>query len=859
MRAIVILTVLIVCLFLTSPVVGVAPAGMYPVKNHEVAYTSVTRDVEFELAKSFQTSNMVTHPDFAPRSAQDVVDNIETFLPEGLERVTKTDVFYAEFNITISTIHIIEDRELLGPGSTFLNVILNDDLVYHDHTFDNDGSYYVGNDDDYLSVDIELLDYTYSLDGWFLITFHGWEADPDIGWPDDYMGGEDLWYDVSDLNPVSVSGWLPLNDYSPDGGSSPVQMELYLTIEITNIEKKTYPDDFSVQWDGSWLISYIYFPKVYYDTFDFAHLVLIDKVYQQVYYGFDPAIGQDVYLIYYMFYWQYETDLDGVLFGHYYDYEPLLMFVTELGLEPYRIVYRDIGSNTLPPKIVVHDYFEDSTSGLIEVDVSTSLMPLLGSKCNVTYEITDLYFTEEAYHYKTTHGITPYMDVPMITITNTYHQMEVGIPIGSGEAVIDLYSQLLTLSDDVIGEGYARLDEAFDSSINVYEGVNLLNGGDYKVPNNMSLTLDMLHNHFEFPYIVDCWEDVAHYTEAKQDYKANGLYYDIDLGLTFTVPATVTLSVPTEVERGQSYDIDIDLALTSNEIIITFDYYINLGFVFNWWFIGIDKNATFDGSIELAVNLDDIADLISELGFSGEDLTGSFYNNWFTVSGFSTSPNLLSTLLDCTIEIHLLRILSDLLSPTGVKPVIDLLRFFLADVNLVAHPVVSGSMTADIEVENSAISLSKSSMTFAEHTTHHDIDMSVLSGSTETSSGIRLSNMQYVLDFSTEWEVEFDFSDTMNCFASDLAVDVGVFPDITETSDEHELAAETTSGYEQMISMTVAGPSTLTTPTGTSGTTEGPPAGGTIQMEMLLTLGIGAVAGAIVIAVGVIVLKRRSS
>ena len=85
--------------------------------------------------------------------------------------------------------------------------------------------------------------------------------------------------------------------------------------------------------------------------------------------------------------------------------------------------------------------------------------------------------------------------------------------------------------------------------------------------------------------------------------------------MSFTVPATVTLSTPTEVTRGQDYDITVDLSLESNDIIITFDYAINLGFVFNWWFIELDKNATFDGSIELAVDLDAISDVISALGF----------------------------------------------------------------------------------------------------------------------------------------------------------------------------------------------------------------------------------------------------
>ncbi|MDF1538144.1 MAG: hypothetical protein P1Q69_04495 [Candidatus Thorarchaeota archaeon] len=869
MRGAVAIAIMIVCLFVSTPLVGSQELSIESVRTHEVAYSSVSRDVEFQLSKSFEASNTITHPDFAPRSAQDVVDSIDTFLPEGVERVTKADVYHTDVSITISWIHIIEDREF-GAGSTFLNILLNDDETYHDYIFDNDGSYYVGNDGDYLSVDIELLDSIYSMNGWFLLTVHGWEADPDIGWPDDYMGGENYWVDLVGRTSFSISGWMALDEFSPIGGTEPVQMEIYISVELTDIEVMTYPDDFSTPYDGSWLISNIYFPKLYYDTFDFAHNVLIDSVYQQVYYGYDAELGQSVYLIYYLFYWEKELDAGGVLFGHYYDYEPLLMFVTDIGEEPYRIVYRDVGASTLPPKMVVHDLYEASSSGLVDVNVSIQLMPLLGDGCNVTYEITDLYFTEAAYHYRTTHGITPYMEVPYITITNTYHQMEVGVPLGSGEAVVNLNTQLKSLSDEVIGFGYALLDEAFDSPINVYEGVNLFGGGDYRVPDNMSLTYDMLHNPFVFPYIVDCWEDVVHYTEASQEYVENGFYYDIDFGLTFTVPATVTLSVPTSVTRGESYDVTVDLALTSNDIIITFDYDISLGFVLNWWFIGLEEEVTYDGSIELAVDLDAISDMISALGFSGESLTGDYKEGWFTVSDFATSPNLLSTMLDCTVEIHLLRILSDLLGTTGIGKVIDLLKLFVDDVNLIAHPTVSGFMTSDIVTDNSAITLDKSSMTFAESTTHHKIEMDVLSGSTQTSSGIKLSNMQYHLAFATDWDVEFDFTDTMNNFVDDAEVDVGTFPDITESSDEHEVTAETTTGYDQKISMTVADPvlpisTTSTTTTGTTGgtttgtgTTTGPPAGGEMPMDLILTLSVGLIATVVVIVVGVLFLKKRS-
>lgn len=832
-------------------------------RNTSASYTEVTRDVEFELGKSFSTTNTVSHPDYAERSASAITDTIDEYVPEGVERVTDVDVYYTDISISITQIHVIEDREF-GAGSIYLNVVLNDD-ANKDYTFDNNGNYYVANDGDYLDVDISLTDYLYSMDNQFTITLHGWEADPDLGWPDDYMGGENLWYSLEGYSSRSIAGWCAFDEYDPDGGNNDIQIEVYIEIDFTNIEEMSYPKDFTTSNDGSYLISAVYFPKVYYDTLDSAHLVLIDCIYEEVYYGYDESIDDYAYVIFYLFYWTHETDDFGALFGHYYDYEPLLMFVRDIGEEPYRIVYRDVGDNTLPPELIVQEEGASTDYGVDTSNISTSLMPLLGGSCSVDYTITNDYYTTSAYHYETDHGLTPFRTVPYITVTNTYHQFEVGIPAGSGEAVLTpIQNYLLPLSNAVIRTGYNRLDEAFDSPINVYEGVTLWNGGDYKVPENMSLTLDLLHNPFEFPYIVDAYEDIVHYTESAQDYKENGLYYDISFDLTFAVPATLTINMPSQVTVGETYDVDIDLALDSPEIQISFAYDINLGLVLNWWFLGIDENASYAGKFDFAVNLEDMTALVKSLGFSTEDLEGEYQEGWISVSDMSTSTDLLSTMLQCEMRIHLLRILSDLLGSTSVGPVIEIVKFFLADIDLVATPTISGSMSADLETDNSAISLDAAGLQFEEGTTSKRVKMDVHGGS--STSGIRLTNMQYQLAFSTAWDVDFDFTGCVNNFVEDCCYDVGTFPSITESSDDHEVDAKTTTGYDDSVTLSVVEPEPTSSETSTSSSTSPsspgytdsttPPTGGPDSM-LFMGLAIGSGIAAVVVVIGYVIIRKK--
>ncbi|MFQ5884808.1 MAG: hypothetical protein ACE5IO_06880, partial [Thermoplasmata archaeon] len=808
------------------------------------SYSQVTRDVDFTFGKSFNADNNITHPDFAERSASHINEQIDDFLPNGLQRVTDVDIYYTDVSIHITQLHVIEDQELIGPGEIFFEFLLNRDRVNHEYRDDNNGNYYVTDDGTYLDVDILLTDYLYSMNGSFSVEIHGKESDL-LG--DAYLGGALLYWDLTGYTSVTSRGWLPLNYYPPVGGINPLQIEVYLELEFTNIEVFSYPTDFPTTYDGSWLISAVYFPKVHYFEMG-APPPHIKNVYEQVYYGYDPSIGTNAYLIYYMFYWDFEME-DIVNLGHYYDYEPLLMYVQEIGLEPYRIVFRNKGSlnEALPSRLVIQDAFAVPHSGSFVADVSPPLMPLLGNQSTGNYQCTDIYFNTPAHHYETDHGLTPFMTVPHMTINDAFHQMEVGVPLLSSEAdLTPLPDYLVPMTNDVIREGYARLDEAFNSNINVYEFQNFW-GGEYSVPYNMSLTLDMLHNPFEFPYIVDCWEDIVHFTEAKQEYKANGFYYDIDLDLSFSVPATVTFDIPTQVTAGQTYDIGIDLALDPEDITISFAYDIYLEYVLHWWFIGFEESVTYSGQCDFAVNLNDISDFISFIGLSSEDIMGTYHGGWLTVTDFSTSTDLLSTMLDCSVEIHLLRILTDLLGTTGVGKLVDILKIFLADVDLIASPTISGYVTTEVLTENSAISLDTNELVFDEGTTQKSVQMTVLGGTTQT--GIRLANMQYHIEFSTDWDIEFDFTDTLNYFVQDLTFSIGTFPTITASSDDHDIAAETTTGYDQGVTMSIVVPSTTTT---SSNGGFNPPDG---LFGLPLILGISG--GTVAIIAVIVVLRRR--
>ncbi|MGY5872328.1 MAG: hypothetical protein RTV72_08795, partial [Candidatus Thorarchaeota archaeon] len=578
---VVIATFSVVMLFLLSSVVTNTSAVSLSNTTFNPKIAQVDRDVLFTLSKPWSISNVENPSDTASRSAVSVMNEIDSIIPRGVEIVETIPLYYTELTLEITQIHVIEDRDF-GSGEVYLRTMLNS---YYEEIHDNGGGGYIVNDGDYVSTSISILQPLYCLDGYFSIEIHGWESDIDA---DDYMGGELLYFDLTDLTDGSTSAWWAFDDYPPIGGNNAIQIEAEVTVTFSNTDLLSYPEDFEpIPYDGGTLLAIAYMPEIYYDTFDKGNAPEIDCIYYEVYYGYDPAIDDYSYLIYYMFYYTHETDNFGTLFGHYYDYEPYLVYIRDLGDVPYRIVYRDVGQYTLPPKVIIQDFYEPTSSGSVDVATSGELRPLLGDETTVDYQYRTTYWDDSAVRtVLSKYGLIPLYETPIMTITNSYHQMELGLVFNRVEAnLLPLEDTLVPMDDAVLRTGYLRLDEAFASSINTYEGVTLWNGGDYEVPTNMSLTLDMLRDPFQFPYLVDCWEDVSHYTESAETQEQSGFSYDLNFELQLEVPATVTLSIPEQVLVNHQYDVGLDVTMQPDDIILRFIYDIDFGYDIDWWYL----------------------------------------------------------------------------------------------------------------------------------------------------------------------------------------------------------------------------------------------------------------------------------
>jgi hypothetical protein len=100
-----------------------------------------------------------------------------------------------------------------------------------------------------------------------------------------------------------------------------------------------------------------------------------DAVYYRVVKGYDPYAGFDAYLIQYFAYW----DCQFCVPGHDYDYEPIFIWVRNIGERPYRVAYDSWDS----PNFHTHD-------------IRTHLWPSLPDE---QYEVPDDTHTNENAYY----------------------------------------------------------------------------------------------------------------------------------------------------------------------------------------------------------------------------------------------------------------------------------------------------------------------------------------------------------------------------------------------------------------------------------------------------------------------------
>lgn len=706
--------------------------------------TAKEQDIDFSLTLAYEKT-------FLDETAA-TVENVSTILDQIPEfRSNETQFFtnrtFGEYylSINIENITVFDDKDGFNDGEIYLEVWSNS--IYT--KLDNGGFFYILDDGGINSAIINTL------------TFDDWANLTDI-----YIEVKESDLDFDDeLGSITISG---VYDYDWTQGfyTDTNDALVYISAFITGYRNVTI-DEYDV--------AYYYQPYVVLDNGDYADAPT--ALFYRVFEGYDIELESPTICIQYLYYWPYELDNFGTELGHYYDFSPIYLYITDFGYSPYRIVYQENnpGLTALPSQLTVHStsYTSDMT-GAGTFNVSEPLRPLLGETASFEYNLHPIsdYYGQGYYVYPLSEF--PLLSTPIVLITDSYHNIQTSyIAVDSND--LGYYPDLTYFDDDLIYSSYWLLNESFNSPLHDYSW------NFYEVPENLSLTIDTLQNPFEFPYIIDCFENVTHQNRYARESKDTDFDGVIELTTTLNIPATIYIEHPSNLAPGESGTGSVWIDMHGDDVTLTFDYIVKLNAFFNMWFLS--KNVTFDydGQIEIKIPLETISSFQQQTGLNEFAEVWEF-RDYLSINRLYIDTTLLGTVLNASVSIHLLDIIKDLVNmfypPAG--PLLTLSEFFLESIDLVLTPELTGLVMGEITTNSPLdIILTQTQFTFIQENTPHNFNIDVKNDISSDNPQIILQNINYGLNFTNQWDLVITPGIFLEYFdVQELIVPLGVFPSL---------------------------------------------------------------------------------
>ncbi|MHA2175601.1 MAG: hypothetical protein ACXABI_12285 [Candidatus Hodarchaeales archaeon] len=789
-----ILTILIVVLYIQAD----SSLARKTTKN---AIITTDQDINFTLSQTFtkefveETTGRITN-----QSVDTILDQIPTFSANETQPFANRT--YGEYYLTviIDNITVFDDKDSLDAGEIYLEVWSNS--IYA--KLDNGGSNYLLNDGESAIIN------TITFDDWANLT------DIFISVKDEDTGLDD------ELGTITISDIYDF-DWSQGFYTDTSDAYIHISAFISGHRNVTIDEN---------AVAYYYQPWLMLDNGDAADAptALLYRVYE----GYDIELSIPAICIQYLYYWPYELDDFGNLLGHYYDFSPLYLYITDFGEAPYRIVYQENnpGVTALPAELTIHsaEYVSDFI-GSGTFNVSESLHPLLGETCSFVYNLHPIsdYYNNGYYMYPNSEF--PLLSTPMILITDSYHNIQTSY-IALDTTELGFYPSLTCFDDSLIYSMYWLLNESFNSPLHDYAWNN------YEVPENLSLTIDMLYNPFKFPYIIDCFENVTHQNRYARQNEETDFDGKIELTTTLDIPATIYIEHPSHMDPGDSETVSIWIDMHGDEVNLTFDYLADLNASFNMWFISKNITFNYDGQIEIQFPLESISNFQRKTGLNEFSDVYDF-GNFLSIDSIYFDTTLLGTIFEASLSLHLLDIVRDLVGTfyPAVKPLLTISEYFVDDIDIVLKPRLDGLVIGDITTNQpSYVTLEKTSFSFLQENTPQNFNIEISSDFSGDSIDISLINLNYALNFTNSWDLVFVPGLLLGLFnVEETTISLGIFPNLQWSVAQPTDSLEATQSLLSQIE-TISQTTTTTTSTTTTTTTTTSPSGDGTPWSIYITV-----------------------
>ncbi|MFX0173517.1 MAG: hypothetical protein ACFE9L_16620 [Candidatus Hodarchaeota archaeon] len=562
-----------------------------------------------------------------------------------------------------------------------------------------------------------------------------------------------------------------------------------------------------------------------------------DSIHGRVCIGNDPVISKTLWVLQYFFYWDIETygtsPFEVQL--HQYDYEELLIFLDPTNIfKPVRIAFDQARNAAYPDHEFVIYELNPSSTGTFSQNIffSDDLQPFLGTNLTIDYRVEDLDLLSADWIASQFGGQTFNM-----TIDTFYHAFDNGK--GSNEIAFDYYVQ--ELNNSLLKDWYSHLNESLHGTIHNIPVIS------YTTPEISPFTFDV-SNPFQRPYIINAWANVMDDLEVFTKAQSQDITMTAEMNVTITaaVEALLTIQYQETVSPGTTYDLNYQIDIYDDTVTLKTDYDLDLNLSGNFWFLGGEFLLIQTGSFEVDIPLATINGLLDKIGISPQSVVDRIVDKindylttyYFEIEYLTVSPQLLGTVLNTSVRLHLWDIVKDFIPVmvSSVAPqfypvvnaVITILDRIISHIDLQAIFLVQTMITGDLAVsDTNQAQLTKSAIEFNESSVQVPVKLTIADTPTNPNLRVSLSSLANGINFFIDWYFDAGLEPPFSYFIDDFSIYIGRYPSYEMNLPNGWITANIST---VSIDMTITGVSTSQP---TSATTTSEPGNGFLMIETI--------------------------
>ncbi|OLS19624.1 MAG: hypothetical protein HeimC2_40640 [Candidatus Heimdallarchaeota archaeon LC_2] len=288
---------------------------------------------------------------------------------------------------------------------------------------------------------------------------------------------------------------------------------------------------------------------------------------------------------------------------------------------------------------------------------------------------------------------------------------------------------------------------------------------------------------FTTPYLISAYknvvEDAGAITRAKDSYFNATL--SANVGMSLNIPAEIEVTYPNKVTIGTS-NLVFKLIPDEIEAVVTFNYDLFSNISFSYWFLSANFEMANKGQTNVTMYDNTVSSVLENLAIDAYEQNDIPFNTYVTLDSFSITPTILGPIVSGEISLDLLSVIETVLVTAYpiLAPVFKVIDFFLESISLRATAVLQTVLRHPLSSPNAGVTFDNENITYTAEALSQEVQMTIANDAIiDDGITIVIGDVNYVLDFTTEWDFVIEFKQPTSSFIDDISWNIGTYPSLS--------------------------------------------------------------------------------